>query len=174
MVTTSTILAINNLNLADEKAMKYSMAAARDSLSLLIAIFDEDATLKTHLAATQIQRKTSLIASKSNERCRSCSIPFHGIHSLKYRCRRHAIYSWRGHRQRCYSTREKCAAATWAATNAAAAPYRAISIAAAPYPPSTIPIRREKTAATPDLKVDAATTVHEFTAVQDNSETDLA
>ncbi|KAL3530353.1 hypothetical protein ACH5RR_009675 [Cinchona calisaya] len=69
---------------------------------------------------------------------------------------------------------KKYATATWAATNTAAVPYRAIGVAAASYPSSTIPTQREKKETTPDLKVDAATIVHEFAAVHDNRETDLA
>ncbi|KAL3501951.1 hypothetical protein ACH5RR_036400 [Cinchona calisaya] len=76
MVSSSTISAIYNLNLADGTAAKYSMVAARDSQSPPTAILGEEATQKTHLATNQVQRKTSLIASKSDERCGSTAVEF--------------------------------------------------------------------------------------------------
>ncbi|KAL3513464.1 hypothetical protein ACH5RR_026181 [Cinchona calisaya] len=77
MVSSSTISATYNLNLADGASTKYSMVAARNSQSPSTAILAEEATHKTHLETNQIQRKTSLIASKSDERCGSTVVEFH-------------------------------------------------------------------------------------------------
>ncbi|KAL3500489.1 hypothetical protein ACH5RR_039582 [Cinchona calisaya] len=65
LVTTSTIPVTDSLNLAENATRKYSMAVARDSQTPPAAIFGEKAVLRTQLAATQVQRKVSLIALKS-------------------------------------------------------------------------------------------------------------
>ncbi|KAL3514083.1 hypothetical protein ACH5RR_026800 [Cinchona calisaya] len=52
------------------------MVATRDSQSPPTTILGEEATQKTHLATNQVQRKTLLIASNSDERCISMAVEF--------------------------------------------------------------------------------------------------